>query len=136
MGWLPGQSGNPGGRPRARLDLLARERTAEAIATSVRVMRQKTNPAAAARAAEILLDRGWGRVENSGAIFNIASAERGEPPTQIKVSFVEGRRWPPAALTRFSATACRRGSSGADRAGTDPPRRRSHRGGVFRFKDQ
>jgi Family of unknown function (DUF5681) len=61
MGWLPGQSGNPGGRPRARFDLLARERTAEAIATSVRVMRQKTNPAAAARAAEILLGRGWSR---------------------------------------------------------------------------
>lgn len=53
------------------------------------------------RAAEILLDRGWGRVENSGAIFNIASAERGEPPTQFKVSFVEGRRSLPAALTRF-----------------------------------
>lgn len=100
MGWLPGQSGNTGGRPRARFHLLARERTAEAIAT-LRVMRQKTNPAAAARAAEILLDRGWGRVENSGAIFNIASAERGEPPTQFKVSFVEGRRSLPAALTRF-----------------------------------
>jgi hypothetical protein len=66
LGWLPGQSGNPGGRPRARFDLqaLARERTAEAIATLARVMRQKTNPAAATRAAEILLGCGWGRVEN------------------------------------------------------------------------
>ena len=95
MGWLPEQSGNPGGRPRPRFDLLARERTAEAIATSVRVMRQKTNPAATARAAEILLDHGWGRVENSGAIFNIASAERGAVATagvEVSLEFV-ARVW-------------------------------------------
>ena len=49
MGWRKGQSGNPGGRPKARIDLqaLARQRTPEAVATLVRIMRNKTNLMAA-----------------------------------------------------------------------------------------
>ena len=96
MGWPKGTSGNPGGRPKARADLqeLCRARTAEAVATLIRIMRQKTNPVAAKGAAEALLDRGWGRPEGAGsAVFNIASADGGTP-AEIRVSFVPGREFP------------------------------------------
>ncbi len=59
-----GQSGNPSGR---RADLghvreLARTHTEDAIAALAGIMRDGDEPAAArARAAELLLDRGWGR---------------------------------------------------------------------------
>jgi hypothetical protein len=93
MGWKPGQSGNPGGRPRARFDLqaLARERTPEAIATLVRIMRQKSNLTASTRATEILLAYGWGRPESASAVFNVMAAEGGRPVSEIVVSFVPGR---------------------------------------------
>jgi len=58
--WPPGRSGNPGGRPRAALDLqeLARSHTAEAVATLVKALDDPKHCVAAATA---LLDRGWGR---------------------------------------------------------------------------
>jgi hypothetical protein len=59
-----GQSGNPGGRPRLRLDLreLARAKTHEAVETLVGVMRDpRAPPAARVSAAVALLDRGYGR---------------------------------------------------------------------------
>ncbi len=89
MGWPKGTSGNPGGRPKTRVDLqaLCRARTPEAVATLIRMMRQKTNPAAAARAAEILLDRGWGRAESSGSLTFRVPGEDGAVQN-ILVSFV------------------------------------------------
>jgi hypothetical protein len=68
----PGQSGNPGGRSKAQIDVrtAAREYTQEAIDTLVLVMRNG-KPSEAAMAANSLLGRGWGRpqsgVELSGA---------------------------------------------------------------------
>ena len=58
----PGQSGNPGGRSKAQIDVrnLAREHTREAIETLVLVMRNG-KPGEAALAANSLLDRGWGK---------------------------------------------------------------------------
>jgi hypothetical protein len=58
----PGQSGNPGGRSKAHIDVrnLAREHTKEAIDTLVLVMRNG-KPVEAAMAANALLDRGWGK---------------------------------------------------------------------------
>jgi hypothetical protein len=58
----PGQSGNPGGRSKAQIDVrnLAREHTKEAIDTLVLVMRNG-KPGEAALAANSLLDRGWGK---------------------------------------------------------------------------
>lgn len=69
----PGQSGNPGGRPKIVGDLreLARVHTHEALATLVRVAQdRKAPPAAQVAAAEALLNRGYGKpvqaVEASG----------------------------------------------------------------------
>jgi len=55
----PGRSGNPGGRPKAALDVqaLARERTAEAIDALVAAL---SSPKERVPAAIALLNRGWG----------------------------------------------------------------------------
>jgi hypothetical protein len=53
----PGRSGNPGGRP-IGVQKLAREHTAEAIATLVKHL---NHPKLAVQAAVALLDRGWGK---------------------------------------------------------------------------
>lgn len=60
----PGQSGNPGGRPKVvgEVQELAREHTSDAMRTLVRVMNdEKAPPAAQTAAACALLDRGYGR---------------------------------------------------------------------------
>lgn len=59
----PGQSGNPGGQPKGLADVkaAAREHTAEAIATLVRLMRRGKSEQARIAAARELLDRGYGR---------------------------------------------------------------------------
>jgi hypothetical protein len=59
-----GQSGNPGGRPKALLDVieLARSHTPAAIAALVQISAcGEKHPAAAVAASVALLDRGWGR---------------------------------------------------------------------------
>lgn len=59
-----GQSGNPGGRPKAIAQVreLAQIQTEEAIHTLAAIMTsEKTNPAARVSAANALLDRGWGK---------------------------------------------------------------------------
>jgi hypothetical protein len=64
MPFAPGQSGNPGGRPKALkgVEELARGHTAEAIRTLAEVMRSKRAPALArVTASNSLLDRGWGK---------------------------------------------------------------------------
>jgi len=62
--WQPGQSGNPGGRPKILAEVrdLARTSTVEAIETIRRLMLdEKVAPATRLAAAEALLDRGWGK---------------------------------------------------------------------------
>lgn len=62
--WKPGQSGNPGGRPRVIADLqkLAQSHTEEAVETLVSVMKAKSAPPAArVAAAAHILDRGYGK---------------------------------------------------------------------------
>lgn len=68
--WKPGQSGNPGGRPKTDPELVEafRERTEKAVAVLDRAMgdflRQADPPApvraAAVKASEVTLNRGWG----------------------------------------------------------------------------
>ncbi len=62
--WKPGQSGNPGGRPKeiAEVRRLAREYTAEAIETLAEIMADEKAPESSRiEAANSLLDRGYGR---------------------------------------------------------------------------
>jgi hypothetical protein len=60
--WKRGQSGNPGGRPKVSAEIrdLARMQGAQAIERLVELMHSK-NESVAVRAAEALLDRGYGR---------------------------------------------------------------------------
>lgn len=54
----PGQSGNPGGRPKGNATSLARKHTAEAIEALVLALK---NPKERVPAAVALLNRGWGQ---------------------------------------------------------------------------
>jgi hypothetical protein len=68
MPWVKGASGNPGGRPKELPDVraLARSRGKEAIDTLHGIMRDEKAPPAARIAASVaLLDRGYGRPEQS-----------------------------------------------------------------------
>lgn len=62
MAWQPGQSGNPGGRPKenAEVKALARQHGPRAIAKLVELM-EGDNPQVARAAAADLLDRGYGK---------------------------------------------------------------------------
>jgi hypothetical protein len=66
-GFLPGQSGNPGGRPKeiGQVRDLARQHTTLAVKTLVHVMQHGTKDAARVAAAQALLDRGWGRPQQT-----------------------------------------------------------------------
>jgi len=63
----PGQSGNPGGRPKlppeiVELRALARQHTTEAVQAIIAVMNDEEAPSSArVSAASEVLDRGWGR---------------------------------------------------------------------------
>lgn len=54
----PGQSGNPGGRPKNHVQSIARKHTGVAIEALVEALK---NPKERVPAAIALLDRGWGR---------------------------------------------------------------------------
>ena len=63
--FAPGQSGNPGGRPKDehRVADLARSYTIEAINTLVELMRDGKDERVRGTAAQALLDRGWGKAK-------------------------------------------------------------------------
>jgi hypothetical protein len=64
MRWQKGQSGNPGGRPKAlqEVEEAARRHTPEAIRALASIANnEKAPPAARVSAAVALLDRAWGR---------------------------------------------------------------------------
>lgn len=60
----PGQSGNPGGKPKglAEMQELCRGHTVECVQAILRVVRaKKTTSAAIVAGANSILDRGWGK---------------------------------------------------------------------------
>jgi uncharacterized protein DUF5681 len=78
MPWAKGQSGNPGGRPRAIVEVqeLARRETAASIAALVRIRDSaETPPAAVVAAATALLDRAWGRPVQSHELHHHLEAQ-------------------------------------------------------------
>ena len=62
-GYKKGQSGNPGGRPRALVSVMeeARKHTLEAICILAELMRAANSESVRLNAAEAILSRGWGR---------------------------------------------------------------------------
>lgn len=66
--WKPGQSGNPGGRPKvvAEVRELARAHTEDALSTLASIMKNEdAPPAARVSAAAHILDRGYGKPQQS-----------------------------------------------------------------------
>ena len=63
MTWAKGQSGNPSGRPKVDPEVreAARAHTAAAIKRLATEMEDGDTSSARIRAAEVLLDRGWGK---------------------------------------------------------------------------
>lgn len=84
--WKPGQSGNPGGRLKTPEEVRAafRETTPEALETLRRVMTLwEAAPGPATRAAEVVLERGWGKAasakEDQEALKEAAKAAASNP---------------------------------------------------------
>ena len=90
--FVRGTSGNPGGRPRAALDVqeLARSHTVEAIATLVKALDDPKHCGAAAAA---LLDRGWGRPTA------FIAGDRDAPPVAVRFEWADAVSEPKTAIT-------------------------------------
>jgi hypothetical protein len=83
--WKKGVSGNPGGKPKATVELmkLAREHTLEAWKTIIEIMKDaKAHRIVRLRAAELVLDRGHGKAPLSinlrredGVLTRLSDAE-------------------------------------------------------------
>ncbi|MGC5779491.1 DUF5681 domain-containing protein [Methylobacterium sp. NFXW15] len=86
MAFQPGQSGNPGGRPKAsaRVRDAAREHTERALQVLVEIATEGESEAARVAAANAILDRGYGKpsqpVDGDG--------EGGAIPTSMTVQFI------------------------------------------------
>jgi hypothetical protein len=90
VAFVKGQSGNPGGRPKADVQVkdLAREHTVAAIKTLVSALKAKGERTRVA-AAEALLDRGWGKAAQSVTVdgnitHELASLSDAELADRIK----------------------------------------------------
>jgi hypothetical protein len=94
----PGMSGNPGGRPKAALDMqeLARAHTPDAIAALVAAL---ANPRERVSAAVALLDRGWGKPVQ--ALAGDSSA----PPVVVEFRWADATPQPAPSLRQSSTPA-------------------------------
>jgi hypothetical protein len=87
--FVKGSSGNPAGYPKAFAEVvsLARTHTEDAIKALADIVNRSKNPAARARAAEVLLNRGWGMAPQ----FQHVSTD-GEG-LKIRVEYVDADEW-------------------------------------------
>jgi hypothetical protein len=111
--FAPGQSGNPGGRPRMPEDVkaLARSYTREAIETLAGVMRNDEAPAAArVTAASNILDRAWGKPAQHLTVDPVGDLSDAELGSELAAAVEQLRR-----LGRAGA------SEAADDGGEAPP---------------
>jgi hypothetical protein len=78
-----GVSGNPNGKPKIYNDMvkLARSHSTEALDKLVEIMRNKRSPKLALKAAELILDRAWGKVPQA------IVGEAGTGPIKFEVSW-------------------------------------------------
>ena len=93
--FAPGQSGNPGGRPRLPEDAkqLARGYTRKAIETLATVMQNDDAPAAArVTAASTLLDRAWGKAPQHITTDNLGGLSDAELRAELAAAAAELRR--------------------------------------------
>jgi hypothetical protein len=89
-----GQSGNPGGRPKAlrQVEELARGQTTDALKTLETIHKNpKAPPAARVAAANALLDRGWGK---SRQALEMGGLEGSPMEHKLKIIFVRPKSQP------------------------------------------
>jgi hypothetical protein len=70
--WNKGQSGNPGGRPKAdgRLRDVAQQHTEKALNTLAHIAEHGKSESARVTASVALLDRGWGKPHQTADIYS------------------------------------------------------------------
>ena len=103
--FVPGQSGNPGGRPRIPDDVkaLARSYTREAIETAAEIMRNDEETGTARMSAvNTILDRAWGKAPQHITTENLGSLTDADIDAELAAAIDELRR---GRLNRQSAAA-------------------------------
>ena len=91
----PGQSGNPGGRPKeiGYVRDLAREHTEEAIEKLVAIMRSSTKESLCLAAAEALLSRGWGRpLQPMEGKFDVGHASPNDHKPELRKALEDAKQ--------------------------------------------
>ncbi|MCJ2101973.1 DUF5681 domain-containing protein [Methylobacterium sp. E-046] len=93
--FAPGQSGNPGGRPRLPDDVkaLARGYTREAIETAAEIMRDPEETGTARMSAiNTILDRGWGKAPQHVTVDSLEGMSDAELRAELLATVAELRQ--------------------------------------------
>jgi hypothetical protein len=93
--FAPGQSGNPGGRPRVPDDVkqLARGYTREAIETAAEIMRNPEETGTARMSAiNTILDRGWGKAPQHVTVDSLEGMSDAELRAELAAAIAEVRQ--------------------------------------------